>query len=48
VPLQFHFFGGRQPRINRRWVEELMRTASGPNGLTVIPEPDESDSDSDD
>jgi hypothetical protein len=48
VPLQFHFFGGRQPRINRRWVEELMRTASGPNGLTVIPEPDESEPDSDD
>ena len=21
VPLQFHFFGGRQPRINRRWVD---------------------------
>ena len=48
VPLQFHFFGGRQPRINRRWVEELMRTASGPNGLSVVPEPDESDADSDD
>lgn len=48
VPLQFHFFGGRQPRINRRWVEELMRTASGPNGLSVVPEPDDSDTDSDD
>ncbi|WP_194397368.1 ATP-dependent DNA ligase [Microbacterium atlanticum] len=48
VPLQFHFFGGRQPRINRRWVEELMRTASGPNGLHVVPEPEESDADEND
>ena len=30
VPLQFHFFGSRQPRINRAWVEELMQAASGP------------------
>lgn len=41
VPLQFHFFGSRLPRINRLWVEELMQTASGPNGLTIIPEPPE-------
>ena len=39
VPLQFHFFGSRQPRINRLWVEELMQAASGPNGLTIVPEP---------
>lgn len=39
VPLQFHFFGGRQPPINRRWVEQLIAAASGPHGLTVIPEP---------
>ncbi|WP_109211572.1 MULTISPECIES: ATP-dependent DNA ligase [Microbacterium] len=43
VPLQFHFFGSRQPRINRSWVEELMRAASGPNGLAVLPEPEEAD-----
>ncbi|WP_345802903.1 ATP-dependent DNA ligase [Microbacterium sp. AZCO] len=42
VPLQFHFFGGRQPRINRQWVEELIRAASGPNGLTIVPEPEPS------
>jgi hypothetical protein len=41
VPVQFHFFGSRQPRINRAWVEELMRAASGPNGLTIVPEPAE-------
>jgi hypothetical protein len=41
VPLQFHFFGSRHPRINRRWVEEMMQVASGPMGLTLTPEPDE-------
>ena len=41
VPLQFHFFGGRNPRINRLWVEDLMQTASGPNGLQIGPEPSE-------
>jgi len=39
VPLQFHFFGSRPPRINRAWVEELMLAASGPGGLTILPEP---------
>jgi len=41
VPIQFHFFGSRQPRINRLWVEELMQAASGPNGLSIVPEPAE-------
>ncbi len=41
VPLQFHFSGSRQPRINRHWVEELMQVASGPSGLSVVPEPAE-------
>lgn len=41
VPLQFHFFGGRSPRINRLWVEDLMQSASGPNGLSIGPEPSE-------
>jgi len=41
VPLQFHFFGSRQPRINRAWIEDLMVAASGPNGLTIVPEPPE-------
>lgn len=42
VPLQFHFYGSRLPRINRAWVDELMLAASSPTGLTVIPEPPES------
>ena len=41
VPLQFHFFGLRQPHINRAWVESLMHAASGPSGLTIVPEPSE-------
>lgn len=41
VPLQFHFYGSRHPQINRAWVEELMQVASGPNGLTITPEPEE-------
>ena len=42
VPLQFHFFGSRNPRINRAWIEELMQSASGPSGLQIVPEPEES------
>jgi len=41
VPLQFHFFGSRQPRINRLWIEDLMQAASSPNGLSIVPEPPE-------
>lgn len=41
VALQFHFFGSRQPRINRLWIEEMMHAASGPSGLTIPPEPGE-------
>lgn len=41
VPLQFQFFGSRNPNINRLWIEELMLAAGGPNGLTLAPEPTE-------
>ncbi|MCR2794046.1 ATP-dependent DNA ligase [Microbacterium sp. zg.Y625] len=41
VPLQFLFHGSRSPRINRAWVEALMQAASGPSGLSVVPEPRE-------
>ncbi|MBB2975299.1 hypothetical protein FHX49_000865 [Microbacterium endophyticum] len=39
VPIQFHFYGSRTPQINRAWVEDLMLAASGPNGLSLTPEP---------
>ena len=42
VPIQFHFFGSRPPRINREWVEEMIRLASSTTGLTIPPEPKES------
>lgn len=42
VPIQFHFFGGRPPRINREWVEQMIRLASSSTGLTIPPEPKES------
>lgn len=41
VPMQFHFYGSRDPRLNRAWVEELIREASGPLGLRILPEPDD-------
>ena len=41
VPLQFHFHGSRSPRINRAWIEGLMQNASGPNGLSITPEPND-------
>lgn len=42
IPLQFHFFGGRPPRLNRDWIEEMICIASSATGLTIPPEPKES------
>ena len=41
VPIQFHFFGSRVPRLNRAWVEEMIVLASSSGGLTIPPEPSE-------
>lgn len=41
IPLQLQFYGTRHPRINRLWIDDLMKSASGPNGLTITPEPAE-------
>jgi hypothetical protein len=41
VPLQFAFHGSREPRLNRLWIEALMTSASSPNGLFVVSEPQE-------
>jgi hypothetical protein len=38
IPLRFHFDGSRQPALDRRWVERLAESASGPNGLIVTDE----------
>jgi hypothetical protein len=39
--LSFRFSGGRQPTINRRWIEELMAAANSVAGLHIVPEPDQ-------
>lgn len=39
IPLQFNFAGGREPRLNRAWVEEMVRLSNTPGGLRVVPEP---------
>jgi hypothetical protein len=39
IPLQFNFRGSREPRLNRAWVEELVRLSNTPGGLRVTPEP---------
>ncbi|WP_345802900.1 ATP-dependent DNA ligase [Microbacterium sp. AZCO] len=41
IPLQFRFFTTQRHRINRAWIELLIEAASGPSGLTIVPEPDE-------
>ena len=39
IPLQFEFYGGREPTLNREWINALMLTANSPNGLELVPEP---------
>lgn len=39
IPMQFEFFGGREPVLNREWIDALMLTANSPNGLELVPEP---------
>ena len=41
IPLSFKYAGGRQPSINRAWIEVLMSAANSPSGLHLIPEPDD-------
>ena len=40
IPLQFAFFGGREPVLNRVWIDALMATANSPGGLELVPEPE--------
>ncbi|MHB1235158.1 MAG: DUF7882 family protein [Microbacteriaceae bacterium] len=39
IPLQFEFYGKREPRINRQWLEELIALSNSPTGLRLVPEP---------
>ena len=43
IPLQFDFFGNKEPLLNRAWVEELARLSNTPAGLRLTPEPTESE-----
>ncbi|WP_104080903.1 ATP-dependent DNA ligase [Cryobacterium sp. Y11] len=43
IPLQFDFFGSKEPRLNRAWVEELVHLSNTPAGLRVTPQPTESE-----
>ncbi|HRN28975.1 MAG TPA: hypothetical protein PK781_03085 [Terrimesophilobacter sp.] len=40
IPLQFVFFGSRQPQLNRAWLDVLTELAFTPRGLLVISETD--------
>jgi hypothetical protein len=37
--LVFWYYGGRPAKINRSWLEALMRTANSPTGLQIVAEP---------
>lgn len=37
--LTYKYYGGRQPELNRAWIDALMYTANSPRGLYVVPEP---------
>jgi len=39
IPVQFVFYGSRQPAINRAWLEHLMFVANSTDGLHIVPEP---------
>lgn len=39
LPLVFKYFGGKQPAINRSWVQVLLQTANSSAGLHIVPEP---------
>jgi hypothetical protein len=39
IPLQFRFFGSREPVLNRAWVDALASVAASSAGLIPVPEP---------
>ncbi len=38
--LRFQFSGGREPSLNRAWIELLTKAANSNRGLIIVPEPD--------
>jgi hypothetical protein len=41
-PIQFRYWGRRDGRLNRQWIDALMTTANSTAGLRLIPEPEQS------
>lgn len=41
VSLAYQFYGSRQPRVNRTWIDALMYTANANTGLYPVSEPAE-------
>jgi hypothetical protein len=39
LPLRYKYFGGRMPRINPAWIEQLAASASSNSGLQLVSEP---------
>lgn len=39
IPMQFDFYGKKDPTLNRAWLEELVQLANTPAGLRIVPEP---------
>jgi hypothetical protein len=39
IPLIYKYYGGRMPRVNRYWIDQLSVTANSPGGLQILPEP---------
>jgi len=39
IPLRFHFYGTKEPTINRAWIEALAAVAASTVGLIPVPEP---------
>jgi hypothetical protein len=39
IPMYFKYSGGRQPTINREWLELLTASANSGQGLQIVPEP---------
>ena len=40
IPLHFKFQESKQPELDRKWLEALMKAANSVDGLRLIPEPE--------
>jgi hypothetical protein len=40
IPLQFRFYGSRQPQLNRAWLEVLTELSHTTRGLVIVSEAD--------